>query len=266
LNLIRLWNKFEEISADRLGYLAAPDLEVCVTTFFKLASGLSFDKVKSFQFNPADYMQEVDSIIENYENTYASFEEVHPANPIRIKAIEIFSKSELYQKFAKDGIILDSDKNLSKDMQHLAKLMELHPDNDRDFRLLTVLAAGGLIMASVDHELKDDEKEQILNMISNYTAYPQKFLDHILEKYSDNTRLTKATQDAIDALLEKDPTVKDPIFHYFCQIAMSDRELNQKEVDLLMKIGTKWLGLHKLEVCRLFVNSLHMEQFQPKFK
>ena len=37
---IRLWQQLSELVADRYGYMAIPNLEVCVSAFFKMASGL----------------------------------------------------------------------------------------------------------------------------------------------------------------------------------------------------------------------------------
>lgn len=42
---IRLWNHLSELSADRFGFLAVPDLKTCITAFFKMSSGLDFDRV-----------------------------------------------------------------------------------------------------------------------------------------------------------------------------------------------------------------------------
>ena len=47
---IRLHEQLAELVADRYGYMATEDLGVCVTAFFKMASGLDLEKSNVEQF------------------------------------------------------------------------------------------------------------------------------------------------------------------------------------------------------------------------
>ena len=40
----RLWQQLCELTADRYGYLAIPNLNTCVSAFYKMASGLHLTK------------------------------------------------------------------------------------------------------------------------------------------------------------------------------------------------------------------------------
>jgi Zn-dependent protease with chaperone function len=44
-NRLALWEKLAELSADRYGYIASPNLDKCICAFFKLASGLDTGRI-----------------------------------------------------------------------------------------------------------------------------------------------------------------------------------------------------------------------------
>jgi len=261
-NLIRIWDKFAEISADRLGFIAAPDLESCVRNFFKLSSGLSMEKV---DFTLGDYLNEVDTILEKYTQSGAFFNQTHPTNPIRVKAIQLFSESKLYKSFKKDGTIIENDVELSKAMDSLVELLELHPDNERDYYRLTLIAVGGFMMAGIDQEITKDEEERIIENLSNFIAYPRAYLKGLIGQIQNHEEMMALFIESIRKLLEIDPEERYAIFNYLCDIAISDRALDKNEIWFLIDIATRLLGFYEIEANRLFLERLKSFQFRPRF-
>ena len=94
---IELWQKVSELTADRFGFIASPKVEKCVSGFFKMASGLSTDRI---DFDYKAYLIDNEKILEYFTQNSNMF--THPVNPLRIKAIKLFSESSLYEDFKND--------------------------------------------------------------------------------------------------------------------------------------------------------------------
>ncbi|MEJ2637670.1 MAG: M48 family metallopeptidase [Calditrichia bacterium] len=261
-NLIRLWEKFAEISADRLGFIAAPDLENCVFTFFKLSSGLNFEKV---DFSPNDYLNEVDNILEKHVDSAIPFHETHPTNPLRVKAIHYFSESDLYRTYKENKEELKEDLVLNEKMDKLVRQLELHPDNERDYYRLILIAAGGFFLAGIDKEFTVDEEEKIIENLSNFTVYPRNYLTELLRNVKTQDAIITLLTDSVKKLLEIDPNERYHIFNYLCQVAIADRQLTQTEINCLMEVSTTLLGFHETEASRLFLSQFKAMQFRPRF-
>lgn len=261
-NLIHLWDKLAEISADRMGFVASPNLASCVTNFFKLASGLSAEKM---QFNTKDYLAEMDAILENFSHNRVMFRGSHPANPIRIKAIQIFSESQMYQQFAKNGKVMAEDQMLAKKMDALVEMLSLHPDNERDHYRLLVIAASGFYLAGLDEQVDALEEEKIMEVLANFTVDPRTYLKDVLATIKKPKGLKNLMEDTVKKLLNIDPQERYPLFDYLCQIIIADRKIEKVEVDCLMDIATRLLGLHEIEANRMFVQALRASRFQPRF-
>jgi Zn-dependent protease with chaperone function len=100
-NKILFWNKLSELTADRFGFIAAQDFEAVVTCFFKLASGLT---LRNLDFNFKAYLEHNNKILEK-DRSHTQFNALsHPINPLRLKALQLFSESG----FAKSTIQFDS--------------------------------------------------------------------------------------------------------------------------------------------------------------
>ena len=88
---IRLHEQLAELVADRYGYMAVENLDVCVTAFFKMASGLDLVKMNvSIEALLADNNRRLEYFLKDKGMSRAS----HPVNPIRVQALNLFAKSE----------------------------------------------------------------------------------------------------------------------------------------------------------------------------
>lgn len=95
---IRLHAQLAELVADRYGYMATGSMDVCVTAFFKMASGLDLAKmIVSLDALIADNNRRLEYFLKDKGVSRAS----HPVNPIRVQALNLFanatSEEELQQ-------------------------------------------------------------------------------------------------------------------------------------------------------------------------
>ena len=88
---IRLHEQLAELVADRYGYMATNNLDVCVTAFFKMASGLDLSKMNvSIDALIADNTRRLEYFMNDKGVSRAS----HPVNPIRVQALNLFANAE----------------------------------------------------------------------------------------------------------------------------------------------------------------------------
>ncbi|WP_372370157.1 M48 family metallopeptidase [Candidatus Uabimicrobium sp. HlEnr_7] len=263
-NLISLWEKFAEISADRMGFIASPCVESCITNFFKLSSGISLEKVN---LNAKAFMKKMDEmLIRAKQGEYQIlFGSSHPSNPVRVKAIELFSESKTYKEYAASHKIVKSDKDLGKEMQELLDLMELFPTSQRDYYRSMVVAAGGILIAGLDAHITMEENDEIVEYLAKFTARPKVFLRNLQAQAKTREGLQETLIGAIYCLLEADPEERYSIFYYLCRVVIADHELSEQEIHFLMDIATKHLGMHEIEANRLFLENLRSSGFTPRF-
>ena len=113
---IRLHEQLAELVADRYGYMAVENLDVCVTAFFKMASGIDLVKMNvSIEALLADNNRRLEYFLKDKGISRAS----HPVNPIRVQALNLFAKSK-------------SKEDLDKGMEELIAILVKVGDCEQD--------------------------------------------------------------------------------------------------------------------------------------
>ena len=92
------WTRYAEISADRAGAFCANDLEAVARALFKLASGLTSNKIVSFDLS--EFLQQLDEMrsFDAEPGQGAPMQDwflTHPFSPLRVKALQLFHQSGL---------------------------------------------------------------------------------------------------------------------------------------------------------------------------
>ena len=85
------------VETDRYGFIAMPNLETSIRAFFKMSSGLD---IESFEFDAQAYLEEMEKVLEYFRTESTVARSTHPINPVRLKALQSFSQSELYRKIS----------------------------------------------------------------------------------------------------------------------------------------------------------------------
>jgi hypothetical protein len=255
-NKINLWYKLSELTADRYGYIASPNLDKCISNFFKLASGLNLNKIS---FNPAEYLAEMEKVIEYFQSEPFQMVTTHPVNPVRIRALALFSESQLYQNTLASEKI-EPDKDLEIQISELIDILMFMDRSQLDIDRRFYTASAGLLMAGTDDNISKDEVDHIVNILSQFTMFPKKFLDYVY----GSGKIEMTFQQAAERLLRSNPSEKYPMFNFLIHTALSDHELLKCEVEFLYDLGDRVFGFSKLEVAQL-MGQVISTKFTPRF-
>lgn len=231
---IRLHEQLAELVADRYGYMAVENLDVCVTAFFKMASGLDLVKMNvSIETLLADNNRRLEYFLKDKGMSRAS----HPVNPIRVQALNLFAKSK-------------SKKDLDKGMEELIAILLKVGDCEQDEYTARFIASAGLIVANVDNNITKNEADLIISQLASLKIFPRQFLDEIAQG-----DVMATFNDAVANLLRINPGMRDGMLRYMIAIVMSDKIIAKDEVDLLYNFGES-IGLSKIEVANAIAESI----------
>jgi len=254
-NKITTWRKLSELTADRFGYIASPSLEKCVSGFFKTSSGLD---IKRINFRYESYLAESEKSLNYYIENNALNLSTHPINPIRLKAIELFSKSEIWAKL-NNRELLTTDTKLDEQIDGLLKiLMTISNDAFDHYRKQFIIAAG-ILMAGADKQINEDEYENILHVLAGFTIFPKTLLDSYLVEEHD---ILKIVCESAIKLIENNPSEKYVLLEYMINIALSDKEISPVEIGLINDFGQKVLSFSPIEIARILAAQIQL-RFMP---
>jgi len=251
-NKIELTGRLAELTSDRYGFIASGNLNKCLSNFFKLSSGLDTDRIS---FDPESYLKEIERTLNDMKRNPFDSSFSHPDNPIRIKALELFSKSDTYKSIGNKKK-LKEDKALKKEMEELLHLTFIKGSSELESFRTDFVISGGLIIAGADEELAKEEVEAIVNILSNYTYFPEKRLDAML---NGEQNVSKIFNRAIKAIIESNPAERFEMFDYLIIIALVDKKFKKGELDLLKNIGKNAFGLTDKEIAQMIASAIGRE-------
>jgi len=246
---ITLWKKLSELTADRFGFLASPRLDKCFSGFFKLASGLDTERIK---FDYRAYMRENEKILEYFRKEMVANLLSHPINPIRIKAVELFSGSRLFEALeaGEDGA---DDQLLREQIDDLTGILMSLSHSELDLHRRRFIAGAGLMVAGLDEDVSKAEYEKILMTLSGYVIFPKADLDEII----NSGRAAEIAAESTRFIISRNPAERYPLFGYMIEMALSDRKISRKEVAFLYDIGEKFFGFSRKEIAQLIAEPIH---------
>lgn len=231
---IRLHEQLAELVADRYGFLATGNLNVCVTAFFKMASGLDLQKMNvSIDALLSDNNRRLNYFLKDKGLSRAS----HPVNPIRVQALNLFANAT-------------SDKALQQGMDELIAILLKVGNSELDEHLARFIASAGIIVATADNELKDDEFNQILDSLASLQIFPRQFLNDIA-----SGDIGETFNQAVGGILNINPGMRDSLLRYMIHIVMSDKRIANEEIDLLYHFGDS-IGFSEMEVAQAIAESI----------
>lgn len=161
------WSRYAEISADRAGAHCAQDMGAVAASLFKLSSGLTS---KVVEFSLDDFVAQVDDMaaVDGEPGKGAPQSDwfsTHPFSPLRVKALKLFEKSELYS----GGI---SKMDLEVGVQSVLSLMEpsyLDAKTDAAETMRRLLFAGLITVADASEDgISTDELDVFAQFFGKY--------------------------------------------------------------------------------------------------
>ena len=231
---IRLHEQLAELVADRYGYIATENLGVCVTAFFKLASGLDLEKMNvSIETLIADNNRRLEYFLNDKGISRAS----HPVNPIRIQALNLFATS-------------DSEEILNEKMNELISILLKVGDGELDEHMAKFIASAGLLVAGCDKEINDDELDNIIEVLAGLKIFPRKFLEETAAG-----DVGQIFNDSIENILKINPGMRDAMLRYIIHIVLSDKLINKEEVQFIYQFGDS-IGFSDIEVASAIAESI----------
>ena len=223
---IRLHEQLAELVADRYGYIAAEDLGVCVTAFFKMASGLDLAKINvSIDALIADNSRRLEYFLNDKGVSRAS----HPVNPIRVQALNLFANAKTQQ-------------DLHDGMDQLISILLKVGDNELDEHVARFAAAAGLLVANTDSAINQDEIDRIIETLASMKIFPGEFLDEIAKG-----DVIKTFNESVESILSINPGMREELLNYMINIVLSDKIISKAEIDMLYQFGSS-VGLSDMEV------------------
>ncbi len=245
---IRLWQQLSELVADRFGYMAMPNINVCISAFFKMSSGLDFNKM---DMKVEAFLEDNKIRLEYFRNDKGINFATHPINPIRVEALNQFSKSVFFNEKG------TSKDNLEKGMEDLIDILLKVRNSELDSNMANFIATAGLIIANSDNQITEDEMEMILSELSVLEIFPKNFLDEIVKD-----DIVKIFKESIKKLMEINPETREGMLRYLMSIALSDKDISVNEVELIFNIAAAELGYSPVETARIFSQMIQID-FTP---
>lgn len=241
---IRLWNQLSELVADRYGYMAVSDIGVCVSAFFKMSSGLDFGKM---DMKIDAFIEENIKRLEYFMKDKGVNTASHPINPIRVQALNLFCTCT-------------SDKELEEEMEKLIDILMKIRSTEIDYYVAMFIATSGLIVASCDEEINEEEMETILQNLSAFQMFPKIYLDRISKE-----NVGDLFSESVQKIMEDDPGQREGMFKYVISIIMADKEFKPKEVEFMYQIGENVFGYTPKEISLHFAE-LIQSSYIPSFQ
>ena len=152
------WSRYAEISADRAGALCSRELEAEAHALFRLSSGLVGSTI---DFRLEDFLAQIDEMQSEDDQPGGAapaddWFSTHPFSPLRVKALQLLSESELVAPGGKQVAELDNA------LQTLMALMEpsyLEERSDEAEAMRRVLFAGAIAVADASDGISEAEIE-----------------------------------------------------------------------------------------------------------
>ena len=154
------WSRNAEVSADRIGLICCQNFEAVAKTFFKLSSGIT-DQTLQFQLKEyIDQFSDLKNELLDGKVDPSDFYKTHPFSPIRIKALEIFSRSETYHTLiGKTGGEI-TEKEMEEEIKGFMSLMEpdyLFDQTEVGQEIRTFMLYGAFAVASSNGTIDANE-------------------------------------------------------------------------------------------------------------
>ena len=231
---IRLHRQLAELVADRYGYMAVENIDVCVTAFFKMASGLDLTRMN---VSIDALLEDNRRRLEYFLNDRGMSRDSHPVNPIRVQALNIFANAT-------------SKEQLDSGMDELICILLKVGDSEQDEYTARFIATAGLIVANSDGEISKDEIDRIISNLASLKIFPRQYLEEIVE-----SNVTEIFGDAVNNLMRINPGMREGMLQYMISIVLSDKIIANNEVQLLYKFGND-IGLSRIEVANAIAQSI----------
>jgi uncharacterized tellurite resistance protein B-like protein len=239
------WLRYAELTADRVGLLCADDFEAAVRAFFKLTSGLSAAHYLQHADDCARQLAELEA--KQMESTEQDWFSTHPYSPLRVKALDLFARSETFHRLrgrsgseaafhrllGKSGKPLP-EAELEQEVTRIMKLMDpsfLHSgDGEERSATREFLALAGLAVACADGKIVASEERALKKMIGKRGVLADATG---LRELSPEAQEQRLRQLARELSLSLSTVRRCKLVEDLVAVALADRRLEKQELEVL---------------------------------
>ncbi len=257
-SLFLRWRKKAEISSDRVGLLASRDLHASARSLMKATFGLS---ERNLNLDIEALISQVDEIKGHPEMMEESFAS-HPLLPIRLKALELFARSE---KADRNGFAVTNEKltdeQLEQSVDDLIQLTRRYPFKREVEAIMRVIALSGALLLSADRDISDDEVKILIHILHQwFTDEPEKEIvtnkEEILRRLPEEIEVVKAKGGMQE---------KSFVLSRLADIALADGALMDPESVVILQVGD-WLGIPQKTTYSVIVGAAQAVGFRSDVK
>ncbi len=220
------WKRFGELSADRASVIAAGGFAPAARLLVKVVTGLS----------PRNLVPDINALLEQFEEVAGLPEagilagRAHPALAVRLKAMELFSRSRKAGEAGLDpGPDPTSDDALETQIEQLVDRIRRRPALAQQ-AVMEAIACAGTLLLGVDGTIRDDEVKLLVELLHrDFTDDPAGILPGSL-------------QLAEGGLAHALPRVgnaagKEQVVRALTEIALADGTLSGEEGAVILEVA-----------------------------
>jgi len=229
-SLFLRWRKKAEISSDRAGLVACRDFRASARALLKATFGLSEKNLNLDIDALISQINEIRSSPELIDSTFTS----HPLLPIRLKALELFTRSDLAKKY---GCPIEGEpvphEKVEEQVSELINLTRRHPVKALPLAVMETIALGGALLMSADSDISDDEVKVLVHMLHGlFTDEPETVIA------TDRARIDAELPKAA-AVIKDEGGERDMIFvlSRLAEIALADGALMDAEGRVILQVA-----------------------------
>ncbi|KAF0155434.1 MAG: metalloendopeptidase family M48 [Syntrophaceae bacterium] len=250
----QLWSNLSEMSADRVGSLAVDAFDTAVSAMFKMSSGLDME---SLQVNAKHFIAMNDKLVADMTTSRQNYlTETHPANSLRIKALDVFYHCRLRKSFLKSRKLVQ-DHKLHRQTDELIALLKDQPEDDIEQAGLDFLTAAGYYLINGDGDVAAEEYDEFMNMLSVFHSWPPDYVKQLLKKSKMMTIINKSAS----IIIEKCPQYVPSLFRTLVPLITMDKRIKTDGIEALLLIAGK-LKLPKLDAIEIILEKIR-GKYQP---
>jgi uncharacterized tellurite resistance protein B-like protein len=224
------WSRYAEISADRAGAFCAQDLESVARALFKLASGITDERVVRFELD--EFLAQVDDMLafDDKPGQGAPKQDwfsTHPFSPLRVKALKLFHESDLMTTTGIDKPTLEDQ------VQQIMSLMEpdyLQGKTDSNRAMRDLFLGAAVVIANAYEGISKKERDILKRYLGETYSLDTLDPDRLKE---DLPRRTAEVKDRVNQA-QRMQVLRD-----LCVVATTEKPISDAERDLLNHIASE---------------------------
>jgi Zn-dependent protease with chaperone function/uncharacterized tellurite resistance protein B-like protein len=230
-SLFLRWLKKAEISADRASLLASRSATASATSLLKATFGLS---ARNLNLDIEALFGQIDEIKGHPELMSEEFAS-HPLLPIRLKALDLFSRSEKAQRNGFPAVVprLLGDAELEDAVDELVRLTRRFPYKPVDQAVMRAVALAGALLLSADGDVSDDEVKILVQILHGwFTDEPESVI------VTDRATIEAQLPEAL-AIIKKDGEAehKGFVLSRLAEVALADGALMDAEGAVILDVA-----------------------------